>query len=89
MESTGASIMAPQKNKVVWGRECGDGRPRPSKPGRSRRVQAERTGVAQPGSSAVCDSIFIYESQDLTLRTMLSDGVAIVGQTLAGGFERY
>jgi hypothetical protein len=45
--------------------------------------------VEQPGSSAVCDPIFIYESQDLTLRTMLSDGVAIVGQTLAGGFERY
>ena len=44
---------------------------------------------AQPGSSAVCDSIFLYESQDLTLHTMLSDGVAIVGQTLAGGFERY
>jgi hypothetical protein len=23
------------------------------------------------------------------LRTLLSDGVAVVGQTLAGGFERY
>jgi hypothetical protein len=45
--------------------------------------------LAQLGRTAVCDSIFIYESQDLTLRTMLSDGVAIVGQTLAGGFERY
>ena len=55
--------------------QCGDGAwPRPSR--------------TQLGSSAVCDSIFIYESQDLTLRTMLSDGVAIVGQTLAGGFER-
>ncbi len=43
----------------------------------------------EPGSSAVCDSIFICESQDLTLHPMLSDGVAIVGQTLAGGFERY
>jgi hypothetical protein len=53
------------------------------------RCQAECTGVEQLGSSAVCDPIFIYESQDLTLRTMLSDGVAIVGQTLAGGFERY
>jgi hypothetical protein len=47
--------------------------------------------VEQLGSSAVCDSIFIYiyESQDLTLHTMLSGGVAIVEQTLAGGFERY
>ena len=51
--------------------------------------------MEQLGSSAVRDSIFIYiyiyiyESQDLTLPTMLSDGVAIVGQTLAGGFERY
>jgi hypothetical protein len=47
--------------------------------------------VEQLGSSAVCDSIFIYiyESQDLTLHTMLSDGAAIVGQTLARDFERY
>ena len=45
--------------------------------------------MAQLGSSAVCDSIFIYQSQDLTLHAMLSDGVAIVGQTLAGDFERY
>jgi hypothetical protein len=47
--------------------------------------------VEQLGSSAVCDSIFIYicESQDLTLLTMLPDGVAIVGQTFAVVFERY
>jgi hypothetical protein len=47
--------------------------------------------VEQLGSTAVCDLIFIYicESQDLTLHTMLSDGVAIVGQTFAVGFERY
>jgi hypothetical protein len=32
-------------------------------------------------------SLSIYESQDLTLHTMLS-GAAIVGQTLAEGFER-
>ena len=75
MEPTGASITPPPRNKAVWGRGFA-----PSKP--------SRTGVEQPGSSAVCDSIFIYESQDLTSRTVLSDGVAIVGQTLAGGFER-
>ena len=81
MEPTGASIILPPRNKAVWGRV-----PSRACPERSRRVQAE-----QLGSSAVCDPIFIYiyESQDLTLRTMLSDGVAIVGQTLAGGFERY
>jgi hypothetical protein len=47
--------------------------------------------VEQLGSTALCDSIFIYiyKSQDLTSYTMLSDGVAIVGQTLAGGFECY
>jgi hypothetical protein len=85
MEPTGASIIREQENKAdasrslhVWGRA-----PSP--------VQAERTGVEQLGSSAVCDLIFIYicESQDLTLHTMLSDGVAIAGQTLAVGFERY
>jgi hypothetical protein len=50
-----------------------------------------RPSRAQLGSTAVCDSIFIYiyESQDLTLYTMLSDGVAIAGQTFAVGFERY
>jgi hypothetical protein len=97
MEPTGASIIREQENKAdasrslhVWGRA-----PSRACPERSRRVQAARTGVEQLGSHAVCDSIFIYiyiyiyESQDLTLHTMLSDGVAIVGQTFAVGFERY